>query len=96
MEKPNLSIILTAHSEGLLAHKTLRNIFSAVKLLEKKNVSYEIIVHIDNGTKETLNYFSRYEKDPRFKIFKNNFKGLFPLTVITKCFLYSSCCTIHP
>ena len=74
MEKPNLSIILTAHSEGLLAHKTLRNIFSAVKLLEKKNVSYEIIVHIDNGTKETLNYFSRYEKDPRFKIFKNNFK----------------------
>ena len=34
---------------------------------------------------------------PRIKWFKNNnFKGYFPLTVITKYWLYSSCCTVDP
>lgn len=69
-EVPELSIIITAHDEGLLAHKTMLSIFRA---LENVKVKYEIIVHIDRGTSDTIKYFQRYAKDKRFKIVRNSF-----------------------
>lgn len=68
-----LSIIITAHDEGLLAHKTMLSIFRALKLISD---SYEIIIHIDNGTKETEKYFAKFKNDKRFRIFRNNFGDL--------------------
>lgn len=74
--KPQLSIITTAHNEGILAHKTMLAIFRAAKRLEDENISYEIIVHIDNGNKETLDYFNRYSDDSSVAVYKNNFGDL--------------------
>lgn len=68
-----LSVIITAHNEGLLAHKTILSVFRA---LEDFSEDYEIIVHIDNGTAETKAYFERYADDKRFTILENNFGDL--------------------
>lgn len=68
-----LSVVITAHSEGILAHKT---ILSVRKALEKVPDPYEIVVHIDNGTPETLRYFVHYKKDKIIRVFKNKFGDL--------------------
>lgn len=68
-----LSIIITAHDEGILAHKMILSIFHALKQV---SASYEIVVHIDNGAPETLRYFDRYCSDSRFHILKSHFGDL--------------------
>lgn len=72
-EAIELSIIITAHDEGLLAHKTMLSVFRA---LEKVEVEYEILVHIDCGTEETIKYFQRYADDEHFRIIQNHFGDL--------------------
>lgn len=72
-ETIELSIIITAHDEGILAHKTMLSVFRA---LENAEVEYEIIVHIDRGTPETIAYFQRYANDKHFQIVQNNFGDL--------------------
>lgn len=72
-ETIELSIIITAHDEGILAHKTMLSVFRA---LENAEVEYEIIVHIDRGTPETMEYFQRYADDKHFQIVQNNFGDL--------------------
>lgn len=59
-----LSIIVTAHREGLIAHKTMRSVERAVTRLEKAALSYEIIVSIDRGDETTVNYFKNYRGLP--------------------------------
>ena len=71
-----LTIGVTAHAEGLLAHKTIRSIFAALENLDTKKYPYEIIVHIDNGDEATNNYFRQYESNPKFKIIHSSFKDL--------------------
>lgn len=68
-----LSVIVTAHHEGILAHKTILSVLRALEAFDAKGISYEIIVHIDNGDEATKNYYSRYEDDERFVIFENSF-----------------------
>lgn len=70
----DLSIILTAHDEGLVAHKTLLSIFKALELVP--DCSYEILVHLDCADEETRKYFNRYKGDKRFRLFENNFGDL--------------------
>lgn len=72
-EAIELSIIITAHDEGLLAHKTMLSVFRA---LDSAKVEYEIIVHIDCGTADTIAYFQRYADDKHFRIIQNNFGDL--------------------
>lgn len=69
----DLSVIITAHAEGILAHKTILSVFRNLEELDKDSFSYEIIVHIDNGDAATLQYYERYANDPRFTIYKNSF-----------------------
>lgn len=66
----DLSIIISAHHEGLIAHKTMRSVERAVKKLAQQQVSYEIIVTIDNGNAETTGYFSRYKNDKNVSIYE--------------------------
>lgn len=68
-----LSAIITVHNEGLIAHKTMRSVFEALKKVEEVGYAYEIIVHIDNGDDATLKYFDRYKEDRRIRVFKNSF-----------------------
>lgn len=70
----NLSIIVTAHNEGLIAHKTILSIFEALKMVPK--ISYEIIVHLDYCDEATRKYFLRYKDDKRFRILENSFGDL--------------------
>ena len=72
----DLSIVVTVHDEGLLAHKTMLSVFEGAKKVEEEGFSYEIIVHIDNGDKCTKDYFKRYNDDKRIKIFDNKFGDL--------------------
>jgi len=68
-----LSVIITASSEGILAHKTILSVLGALKNV---GVSYEIIIAIDNGTEETKAYFSRYADDKHYRIIENGFKDV--------------------
>lgn len=65
----DLSVIITAHAEGLLAHKTL---LSALRALEELKNDYQIIVNIDRGDEATIDYFKRYRNDSRFVILKTD------------------------
>ena len=76
MKRYDLTVAITAHNEGLVAHKTMRSILEATKKLEEKNISYEILIHIDNGDQETLDYFDTYKNSNNVLIFKNNFGDL--------------------
>ena len=73
MDKPILTVVVTAHDEGLIAHKTMKSVFGALKKLEENDYSYEIIIHIDNGDNETKKYFARYKNDKKIRIFNNSF-----------------------
>lgn len=68
-----LTAVITAHSEGILAHKTMMSVFRSLKKLDEAGYPYEIIVHIDKGTEETKKYFKRYEDDPRVHIVESSF-----------------------
>ena len=76
MKRYDLTVAITAHNEGLVAHKTMRSILEATKRLEEKNISFEILVHIDNGNQETLDYFDTYRNNSNVLIFKNKFGDL--------------------
>ena len=75
-KKVDVSVVITAHNEGILAHKTMLSVLRAVSQLEESNVSYEILVHIDNGTPDTKRYFERYKKEDKVSILYNEFGDL--------------------
>lgn len=53
----DLTVIITAHAEGTLTHRTLRSVKRALKPLDNKYTS-EIILHVDNATSETDAYIA--------------------------------------
>lgn len=71
----DLSIIVTAHAEGILLHKTLKSIARALKEIEN-TYNFEILLHLDNPNIETEDYVNRApyrEFIDRVKVFRNNF-----------------------
>lgn len=72
MKSCDLTIGVTAHNEGILAHKTMLSIFEAAKLLDQHKITYEILVHIDNGDKLTKDCFKSFN-DPHLRIIEGNF-----------------------
>ena len=71
----DISIIITAHDEGLLAHKTLLSVSEAINKL-KKSIKTEIIIHIDKGTPDTIKYFKSHKDNFDLTIYENNFGDL--------------------
>lgn len=69
----DLSVIITAHHEGILAHKTILSILRALEPFDNHSISYEIIIHIDDGNEVTNTYYSRYKDDERFVVLHNSF-----------------------
>jgi glycosyltransferase involved in cell wall biosynthesis len=57
----DISLIMTAHDEGILAHPSMQSVFRSVDYAEKKNVTTEIFVVLDNADNNTINYFNRYK-----------------------------------
>src|SRR5690606_32514889 len=72
--KLDLSIVITSHREGIVAHKTILSIFRALEPFDKEHIPYEIIIHIDSGDEPTRAYYERYKKDRRFRIFENSYR----------------------
>lgn len=72
----DLSIIITAHNEGLLAHKTMRSVQAAIAELEKKSISYEVIISVDSGDDDTLAYFKRYKSQKNHTVLEVSFRDL--------------------
>lgn len=73
MSKIDLSVVITAHDEGLIIHKTLRSVFEALDKVKETGYSYELIIHVDNGDEATIDYLGRYRDDDKIRIFENNF-----------------------
>lgn len=74
---PIISIIITAHAEGILIHRTLASVRRALRQLDT-TYTYEIILHADNPKAATLAYIDTHTsstlKDVR--IFTNQFGDL--------------------
>ena len=75
IKENKLSIIITAHSEGILLHKTILSVLNAVEELKKNNIKYEIILHVDNPDKKTKDYIESHP-NKNITIYYNNFKDL--------------------
>ena len=58
-QTPTISVIIAAHSEGLIAHKTLLSVAQALKPLIENHIPYEVIATLDRPNQETQEYFSR-------------------------------------
>lgn len=74
---PTLSIVVTAHSESILLHRTLRSALRATALLDAHEVSWELLIHVDNATKETNDYIAanRAFLEP-LPLYRNSFGDL--------------------
>ncbi len=73
----DLSIIITAHNEGILIHNTINSVRRAISKLEN-NFSYEILLNADNPSKETIEYIDSHKKTSlkQVSIFYNKFGDL--------------------
>lgn len=72
----DLSVIVTAHNEGLLLHKTMLSVFDGVRRIVDAGYTYEIIIHVDNGDVTTKKYLERYKGNESVRIFYNQFGDL--------------------
>lgn len=61
----DISVVITAHAEGRLAHRTMRSVQVAIDEAAKQGIRTEIIIVLDNPTQETLEYFARWRETAR-------------------------------
>ncbi len=74
-QNPDLSVIVTAHSEGILLHKTLKSIDRAGNVLRERGFSYEVIIHVDSATPDMEAYLKANEAYlGNFVRYENSFK----------------------
>ncbi len=69
----DLSVIITAHQEGILLHKTVLSILRSAKQLDEKGISYEIILSLDNADDSTKKCALNWADDPRFTVIQGSF-----------------------
>ena len=62
MEKIDVSVVLNAHREGLLAHRTLRSVVRAVDFAEQWGIRCEIVVVLDCPDASTARYFQSQQQ----------------------------------
>ncbi len=76
-QRPTLSIVVTAHGEGILLHRTLRSALRASVKLDDKGIDWELLIHVDNATIETQEYITANQDFLQpFAIHYNSFKDL--------------------
>lgn len=71
----DLTFVITAHSEGIIAHKTMLSVEAALSALPA-NTTYEVLISIDNGDSSTLDYFHRYDNKPHYSVYPVSFRDL--------------------
>lgn len=71
----DLSVVVTAHSEGILLHKTLKSVERAASILTERGFSYEVIIHIDSPTAYMKAYLKANKSYlSQFALYENFFK----------------------
>ena len=72
-----ISVIITAHSEGILIHRTLRSVRRALAKLPMEQ-KFEIILHVDNPTPATQDYLEEHSRGilRDIRVFTNKFGDL--------------------
>src|SRR5437588_12311061 len=61
IERPDISVVVTAHGEGPLIHRTLRSLLAAQTYAEGHGLTVEVVVVRDAATEETQRYFSQFQ-----------------------------------
>ncbi len=56
----DISVVITAHHEGRLAHHTMRSLFRAKDYASQRGLEIEIIIVLDRANQATNDYFSSY------------------------------------
>lgn len=69
----DISIVITAHREGIVLHKTILSLLKSAKSLEEEDITYEFLVNLDNPDAATSEYIKRWETDDRFVISRVSF-----------------------
>lgn len=69
----DLSIIVTAHKEGIVTHKTILGILRCADELKNNDINYEIIVGLDNPDEATKNYYDKWKKNKKFSLLNCSF-----------------------
>jgi glycosyltransferase involved in cell wall biosynthesis len=59
---PDISVIITAHAEGRLAHRSVRSAQRAIRCAEIDGAKVEMIAVLDSPSVETLSYFEEQEE----------------------------------
>jgi glycosyltransferase involved in cell wall biosynthesis len=59
----DVSIIVTAHHEGRLAHPTMRSVFRTAAYANEHGIKTEVIVVLDKPDGKTENYFKTFHND---------------------------------
>lgn len=74
---PDLSIVVTVHSEGILLHKTLASIRRAAALLDAQDTTWELLIHADNPKPNSQAYLNAHaEQLKQYRVFTNHFGDL--------------------
>ena len=59
--KVDMTVVITAHREGYLAHLTMQSLLRSVEYAKENGFNAEIIMVLDKADHETEDYFSRYK-----------------------------------
>jgi glycosyltransferase involved in cell wall biosynthesis len=73
---PLLSVVISAHHEGIILHKTLRSVARATKSLSIANIRPEVIITVDNGDEETTAYLERQTVIENISVYHTHFRDL--------------------
>ncbi len=59
----DLSIVVTAHAEGTIAHRTMRSVLQAVQVATASGIRCEVLVVLDRPTEATTRYFAQHHPE---------------------------------
>ncbi len=68
----DISVIIPAHNEGFLVHRTIRSVVAAIEEARDAEISVEIIAVLDNPTGATQKYFDEQNKVELKTVVVNN------------------------
>lgn len=75
------SLVVTAHDEGAMADATMRAVFRAAEFWQETaeaDGEFEVLVVVDRGSEETLEYFQQYSNDTRVRVLTSDFGDVGP------------------
>jgi glycosyltransferase involved in cell wall biosynthesis len=55
-----ISVIVTAHRESLLIHRTLKSVYAAIDVAEQVNLTCELVIALDRGDQKTRRYIHQF------------------------------------